>query len=196
MKNIRQDLISTMFKTLYTEGYHACNLNDVLKRAGTSKGGMYHHFDSKQSLALASIEDVLGSFIRTYWEEPIEQSENGMQTLLDLIRNLACEDTNGNLDFDFQYGCPINNLIQELSANDDLFADSLREIFDRWEKAIVKALAASRKLLRIDIDINDVAAFIIASIEGSFTYAKIHHSQEAFYASMNQLILYIKSLLR
>ena len=196
MKNIRQDLIFTMFETLYTEGYHASNLNDILKRAGTSKGGMYHHFDSKQSLAIASIEDVLGEFIHKYWEEPINGSENGIQTLLDLIHNLAHENINDDLDFDFQYGCPMNNLIQELSARDELFADALRELFDRWERAIVKALSRSRKLLRIDIDINHAAAFIIASIEGSFTYAKIHQSKEAFIASMNQLALYTTSLLR
>lgn len=196
MKNIRKDLIDTMFETLYTEGYHACNLNAVLKKAGTSKGGMYHHFDSKQTLALASIEDVLGNFIKTYWEEPIVNSENGLQTLLDLINNLAHENINDDLGFSFQYGCPMNNLIQELSAIDNLFADSLRLLFNRWEKAIAKALTSSKKLLRIDIDINHVAAFVIASIEGSFTYAKIHHSKDAFVACMNQLILYLKSLLR
>jgi len=196
MKNIRQDLIFTMFETLYTEGYHACNLNAVLKKAGTSKGGMYHHFDSKQTLAIASIEDVLGEFIEKYWENPIASSENGIQTLLDLVNNLAHENINDDIGFSFQYGCPMNNLIQELSANDNLFADTLRELFNRWERAIVKALTSSRKLLRIDINLDHVAAFIIASIEGSFTYAKIHHSKDAFIACMNQLILYITSLLR
>lgn len=196
MKNIRQDLIFTMFETLYTEGYHASNLNDILKRAGTSKGGMYHHFDSKQSLALASIEDILGEFIHKYWEEPIHESENGIQTLLDLIHNLVDENINHDLDINFHYGCPMNNLIQELSAHDERFADLLRELFDRWERAIVQALSRSRKFLRIDIDINHAAAFIIASIEGSFTYAKIHKSKEAFVSSMNQLSFYITSLLR
>lgn len=196
MKNIRQDLIFTMFETLYTEGYHASNLNDVLKKAGTSKGGMYHHFDSKQSLAIACIEDILGAFIHQYWESPINESENGVQTLLDLINNLAHENINHHLDIDFQYGCPMNNLIQELSAHDELFTQALRNLFDRWESAIVQALSRSRKLLRIDIDINHAAAFIIASIEGSFTYAKIHQSKDAFMLSMNQLAFYIKSLLR
>ncbi len=196
MKDIRHDLILTMFKTLYQEGYHASNLNAILKNAGTSKGGMYHHFDSKQSLAIAATNEVLGSFIASYWETPIESSENALQTLFDRIFKLSEAMITADVQIDFRYGCPINNLVQELSAIDTKFATLLLALFKRWEDAIVKALTVNRKLLRIDIDVQKVAAFIVASIEGSFSYAKIHHSKEAFDASMNQIVLYIQSLLR
>lgn len=196
MKNIRDDLINTMFYTLYTQGYHACNLNAVLKQAGTSKGGMYHHFKSKQELAIASIEKVWGDFIFTYWEEPINKSENTLQTLLDLIMNLPHAAVINGKGIDFRYGCPMNNLIQELSAINTSFAEILRVLLNRWEQAIHKALTANKKLLLIDIDVNHASAFIIACIEGSYSYAKIHHSKEAFENSMSQVLLYIKSLLR
>lgn len=196
MKNIRENLIRTMFTTLYTQGYHASNLNAILKQAGTSKGGMYHHFNSKQELAIAATEKVLGDFISSYWEEPIAKSENTLQTLLDLIVNLPDANIMENMKVDYQYGCPMNNLIQELSAVDKIFAVSLKTIFTRWEVAVNKALKGNRKLLRIDIDLDHASAFIIASIEGSYSYAKIHDSKELFENSMNQVILYIKSLLR
>jgi TetR/AcrR family transcriptional regulator, transcriptional repressor for nem operon len=196
MKNIRDDLINTMFKTLYTQGYHASNLNAILKEAGTSKGGMYHLFSSKQELAIVSIEKVIGDFIHTFWEEPIQNSENTLQTLLDLIMNLSNADIIDGMRIDYRYGCPMNNMIQELSAVDDAFSTTLRELFNRWEQSINLALTTNKKLLRIDIDVNHASAFIIAAIEGSYTYAKIHQSKDSFEHAMNQVILYIKSLLR
>lgn len=196
MINVREQLIITMYEALYKEGYFASNLNAILKKAGTSKGGMYHHFDSKQSLAIAAIEEVLGSFVRDYWEEPIAQTGNSLQTLFDLILRLSNQSLMLEKGIDLKYGSPFSNLIGELAVMDEKIASVLQELFLRWEKSIIKVLLLNKKLLRIDIDINHAAAFILASIEGSYSYAKIHQSDEAFTASMNQLILYIKSLLR
>lgn len=43
---------------LFTElGYGETGLADVLARAGVSKGAFYYHFDSKEALAVAIIED-------------------------------------------------------------------------------------------------------------------------------------------
>ncbi len=196
MINVREQLIITMYEALYKEGYFASNLNAILKKAGTSKGGMYHHFDSKQSLAIAAIQEVLGSFVKDYREDPIEQTGNSLQTLFDLILNLSNQSLMLEKGIDLKYGSPFSNLIGELAVMDEKIASVLQALFVRWEKSIIKVLLLNKKLLRIDIDINHAAAFILASIEGSYSYAKIHQSDEAFTASMNQLILYIKSLLR
>jgi len=64
MRNdLRQKLIYAMFEAIYTKGYHASNLNEILKNVNISKGGLYHHFISKKELTLASIEEVLGDAI-------------------------------------------------------------------------------------------------------------------------------------
>jgi len=196
MKDIRTNLIKYMFEALYTEGYHACNLNAILQKAGTSKGGMYHHFDSKQALAIEAIDEVIGHYVKHYWEDTLEQSENSLQTLYENIRNLSKETTLEHFGIRFEYGCPLNNLIQELSASDEVFSQVLQTLFKRWETAIVKALTRVKKDLRIDVEIVHAASFIIASIEGSFSYAKVYNSKDAFGYLMDQLIAFIKSLLR
>ncbi len=196
MKDIRQNLIDTMFESLYKEGYNGCNLNAILKRAGTSKGGMYHHFDSKQNLAVTAIEEVLGEYVYNYWEKPLSESENPLQTLYELITALADPDTINGMGLDFHYGCPLNNLIQELSAMDEAFASVLKGIFTRWEQSVAQALMRVRKNLRIDVQIEHAASFIIASIEGCFSYAKVYNSEDDFKHLMEQLIAFIKSLLR
>lgn len=196
MQNLRQKLLITMFESLYHQGYHALNLNAVLKEAGTSKGGMYHYFPSKKALALESIETVLGSYIQNVWVTPLQKSENPLQTLYDTIRRLSQMPLVDNIYLEFHYGCPINNLIQELSAQDEAFSTLLRALYDRWKESIIKALMRIKKELRIDVDIEHSAAFIVASIEGAFSYAKVYDSKEDFDLLMQQLVEFIKSLVR
>lgn len=196
MQNLRQKLIETMFVALYTKGYHALNLNQLLADAGTSKGGMYHHFTSKKALALESIETVLGAYIERVWIIPLKQSENPLQKLYDLIKALSSAPIGKSIALDFHYGCPINNFIQELSAIDEDFSLLLRKLIENWKNSIMKSLMRVRKNLRIDVDIEHSSAFIIASIEGAFSYAKVYNSKDEFDILMQQLIEYVKSLVR
>lgn len=196
MKTLRDTLISSMYTSMYKHGYHATNLNDVLLQADTSKGGMYHYFDSKQTLALVAIETYVGDYIHRYWEVPLEKSENPLQTLIEQVRNVAHLKRIESFGIDFRYGCPLNNFIQELSMTDETFGGLLNALFMRWEGAIIQAFTRIRKELKIDVNIAHAASFIIASIEGSFTYAKVHHGERSIQPMMEELIVFIHSLIR
>ncbi|MDH5465587.1 MAG: hypothetical protein OEW60_08125, partial [Thiovulaceae bacterium] len=82
------------------------------------------------------------------------------------------------------------------AANDRDFAQLFQKLLKRWEAVIVLTFTKARKLMRIDINIEEAAFFIVASIEGSFGYAKVYHSKKRFVALMNQLHEYIQSLVR
>src|SRR6201988_2610666 len=50
--------IMTSAVELFNEiGYPATGLGDIIERAEMTKGALYYHFDSKESLATASIEE-------------------------------------------------------------------------------------------------------------------------------------------
>ncbi|MDH5465505.1 MAG: TetR/AcrR family transcriptional regulator, partial [Thiovulaceae bacterium] len=156
-KTLREKLIDEMFKALYYEGYHACNLNKILELAGTSKGGMYHHFDSKKTLALEALDVVLSEYIHSYWEKPLETSENPLQTLFERIDHLADARLFLAQGIDFKHGSPLNTMIQELAANDRDFAQLFQKLLKRWEAVIVLTFTKARKLMRIDINIEEAA---------------------------------------
>lgn len=196
MKNLKSRLIFTMFDALYTKGYYASNLKEILEDANTSKGGMYHHFDSKKALTIAAIDLVLTEYINRVWVKPLSESENPLQTLYETINMLSCADIYDDYPVDFKYGCPINNLVQELSAADAEIAQRLDGVLNLWEESIVKTLTRVRKNLRIDVSVHESASFIIASIEGCYSYAKLHQSKASFDKLSLQVIEYIKSLVR
>src|SRR5262249_765761 len=54
---------------IYGRGYHAASLDQVLRAAGMTKGALYHHFQSKQELALAVVREILGGHVQGFVSE-------------------------------------------------------------------------------------------------------------------------------
>jgi AcrR family transcriptional regulator len=52
----RQKLLDAAIDLFSEVGYPAAGLGEIIERAGMTKGALYHHFDSKDALATAIIE--------------------------------------------------------------------------------------------------------------------------------------------
>lgn len=197
MKNdVREQLIQTMFISLYHEGYHASNLNDLLVRAGSSKGGLYHYFGSKKELALESIKTVLEAFVERFWNQGLQKYNDPIIALESLLKELPQTTLLKKIPFDIRHGCPLNNLIHELSANDEDFFTLLASIMDTWHDAITDALqrGIDANIIRADVDVVQLASFIIASIQGSLSIAKGDRDVENYHSNIAILITYLNIL--
>jgi len=70
-------------------GYAAVSVDDVVARAGVTKGAIYHHFRDKRALLaalVAEIEGELADEIRTVIadiDDPVDQLQAGCQVFLD-----------------------------------------------------------------------------------------------------------------
>jgi AcrR family transcriptional regulator len=52
----RQKILNAAIDLFSEVGYAAAGLGEIIERAGMTKGALYHHFDSKEALATAIIE--------------------------------------------------------------------------------------------------------------------------------------------
>ena len=57
----RDHLVAAAFAEMYRCGYRGADLNSILGRAGVTKGALYHHFDSKDGLGHAVIEQAIAA---------------------------------------------------------------------------------------------------------------------------------------
>ena len=54
----RRQLLDSALDVFAARGYHGASMNDVADAAGVTKPVLYQHFDSKQDLYLALLEEV------------------------------------------------------------------------------------------------------------------------------------------
>ena len=72
------------------------NLDDILARAGVTKGAMYFHFRSKYALALSVIEEQRGR-LTTAVIDLYARKLSGLETLIEVSFLVAAEDINYDL---------------------------------------------------------------------------------------------------
>ena len=65
-------------------GFDSVSIDDVMKNAGLTRGGFYHHFDSKQSLYAAAVSSFnsCNPFNARLEQNPIERSPRELAALL------------------------------------------------------------------------------------------------------------------
>jgi AcrR family transcriptional regulator len=62
----RQKIINAAVDLFSEVGYPATGLGDIIERAELTKGALYYHFDSKESLATAIIEQAGTTLLKTF----------------------------------------------------------------------------------------------------------------------------------
>ena len=160
----RECLLHCAFEEIYEHGYGGASLDRILSKSGVTKGALYHHFGSKAELALAVIDEVIEPWVLERWSEPLQDTEDPVSAIRDNLRSVV-----GNMsERELACGCPLNNLSQELSATDEAFRTRLESAFAAWRGAISGALARGQRAgtVRLDIDPDAAATFIVSSFEG------------------------------
>src|ERR1700755_2807646 len=54
--SLRKKLASSAVETLHASGFNGCSVQDITEAAGVPKGSFYNHFESKETLAAAALQ--------------------------------------------------------------------------------------------------------------------------------------------
>jgi AcrR family transcriptional regulator len=183
-------LLQAAFQEMYRSGFRGADLETILERAGVTKGALYHHFDSKEVLGYALVDEVILGLIRDKWFRPLQKADNPIDALIGVVQSTSL------LPEHIQCGCPLNNLAQEMSPLDEGFRKRLAKIFSEWHEGIVAALREGKKrgLVRSDVDPDETATFLIAANEGCWSLAKNSQDVRVLQSGMRSMIRYLESL--
>ncbi|WP_251358644.1 TetR/AcrR family transcriptional regulator [Kangiella sp. TOML190] len=188
----RQRILDVAFEEILVKGYQGLRVDQVLKMTGLTKGAFYHHFSSKQTLGHAVIDEVLKPWIIDRWIKPLHQFKNPVDDLINFLTEARQELSANNL----HTGCPLNNLTQEMSPLDESFRLKITEIWQLWHQALSEAFAKgiAQGYIRQDVEPDNVARFLIATMEGIIGQCKCYMNDEVFDQAGECLKDYIKSL--
>lgn len=189
----RQNILDAAFCEMHRRGFQAASIANILADTRLTKGALYHHFPTKQALGLAVIDEVIKARLERLIFNPLRDSERPVETLLEIIATIH-ERVPGEF---ITLGCPLNNLIQEMSPLDETFKTRLNGVLTRWQIVVEETLrrGQAQGMVRADVDAQAAALFVVSAWEGCIGIAKNLQSPETFALCMKQLHGYVAGLL-
>jgi TetR/AcrR family transcriptional regulator, transcriptional repressor for nem operon len=188
----RDKLLQAAFEEIYRRGFQAASLDTILAKAGVTKGALYHHFPDKAALGYAVVDEVVKGFLLKRWGVLEPPTGDPVSALQQVLRGRSA----GLTTREVELGCPLNNLAQEMSPLDQKFRKAVNATFDIWIEAVARDLERGQTegTVRKDVDAREIAAFVVASIEGSFGLAKGAQSAALLRSNLGVLNSFLEGL--
>lgn len=161
----RQKLIDATFEAVFSHGYQGAALADILKNANVHKGSMYHYFGSKKEMALAAIQERVSARNLEKYGKILELKSGYLEEFIKTLKDTEVRD--------FRRGCPIANLIQEMSNLDEDFDHTMKSIYEEFRDYIQRILQKAIDVKEMkECDTEKLALFIVSTVEGAILSAK------------------------
>lgn len=185
----RKQILDVAFWEVYKNGFQAVSVNDIIAKTTVTKGAFFHHFPTKNDLGYAIVDEVLTGLTITKWVQPLAAYKNPVQGILKNLKEKIDESSDEQLGL----GCPLNNLVQEMSTVDPVFREKLNDVLELWIQGVEKQLkrAQAGGYLKSGADTRQIAQFIVATHEGGFGMSKSFKSKRIFLAIHNSLKDYL-----
>jgi TetR/AcrR family transcriptional regulator, transcriptional repressor for nem operon len=188
--NTRDRILLAGMQLFAAKGYQSTSIADLLQQADAHSGSFYHFFPTKQDLLLAVLrayrDGIEPMLLAPAWDgigDPIDK----VFALLAVYRR-ALEGSNCT------YGCPIGSLALELHEPDPPVRELLSVNFSGWVAHIRACLDAARHRLAPGVDTEQLAMFVLTTMEGAVMQARTHRSLAAFDACVASLRDYFNRL--
>ena len=110
--NSRTRLLDSALDLVRAKGYSATTVDEICHRAGVTKGSFFHHFRSKDDLALAAVAHWEAKTASLFDAAPYRRAQDPLDRLLGYVDFRAANLT-GELP---EYTCPLGVLLQETYA--------------------------------------------------------------------------------
>jgi TetR/AcrR family transcriptional regulator, transcriptional repressor for nem operon len=193
MKNPTRDRLVEAARVLFWEhGYTATGIAQILEEADAGSGSLYYFFPTKEDLLLAVLEWYRENLGPAVVEPVLARVSDPIERIFGILDGYR----QGLLATDFHRGCPIGNLALELADSHPAARELLAVNFTGWRKAIERCLADAAGRLPDSVDREQLALFVLTTMEGAVMLARTYRSVEPYDAAVTQLRDYFDRLLR
>jgi TetR/AcrR family transcriptional regulator, transcriptional repressor for nem operon len=188
----RERLLQAAFREVYRYGFQGAGVDTILADTNVTKGALYHHFESKEALGCAIIEEIVAEITRDRWLRPLQRSthKDPIDALIGVVQAIPARPK------DVKSGCPLANLAQEMSQLDEQFRKRLENIFHAWQTEIATALRRGQHqgTVRRDLVPEETASFLIAMVEGYEVLAKNAQDVKVWNMGIRNIVDWLGSL--
>jgi TetR/AcrR family transcriptional repressor of nem operon len=170
------------------KGYLTSSMVDVMNATGLERGGLYHHFDSRDELVLQAFNLALEKMSIKY-NEALFQNKNLKECLVDFVRVFS----NLYNNEPFAGGCPIMNVAIQSDTSYPELKEKARKAINWLHNSITvvltKALDAGDVSLEMKID--EFVTILLSSLEGALMISRLHEDKKY----LNQMVNYLEEFI-
>jgi AcrR family transcriptional regulator len=179
----RNRLIQSALFLFWERGFAGTSMSDLLGHSQVNSGSFYHFFESKEALLRAVLEEYLGALYPRVIDPAFAQTPEPIERIFAILagyrqRILATE---------CQYGCPIGRLALEIDPENRPAHKLIAENFRGWIGAVRSCLEEGRALMPENTDIDALATYVLAVLEGGVMLSRSYGAVEPFDRTVAQL---------
>jgi AcrR family transcriptional regulator len=177
----RARIVEKAADLIHERGVAGTFLEDVKAAAEVSGSQLYHYFPDKDDLVQAVIDYQADAIVNR--NRRALGSANGVETWRDMVL-AAAKRTKA------KGGCALGSLAGQLAESDPQARALIAAGFDQWAAAIgdgLRSLHADGKLPP-DIDPDDLAITLLATLEGALLLAQVHRDTRPIETAVNTLL--------
>ena len=177
----RARIVEEAAALIHERGVAGTTLEDVRVAAEVSGSQMYHYFPDKNELVQAVIDYQADAIVNHH--RHALSSANGVGAWRKMVIT-AAKRTKA------KGGCPLGSLVGQLAESDPEARALIAEGFDQWATAIADGLRSLQAdgELPSDIDPDDLATTLLATLEGGALLAQVHRSTRPFETAVDTLL--------
>jgi TetR/AcrR family transcriptional repressor of nem operon len=188
----RDKILAAALSVIRTKGYAATSVDDLCAAAGVTKGAFFHHFKSKDDLAVAAADywsEMTGGFFAA---APYHSHTDPLERVL------------GYLDFRKailtgavpEFTCLVGTMVQETYASHPAIRAACERAISTHAAKIEADIAEALEKYRVNADWTaaSLALHTQAVLQGSFILAKAKGGAQVAADSIDHLRRYIESL--
>jgi TetR/AcrR family transcriptional regulator, transcriptional repressor for nem operon len=186
----RERLLQAAFREVHRSGFQSASVDTILAATGVTKGALYYHFDSKEALGHAIVDEIIAKLVRDRWLRPLLGDGQPIDILTGIVRRIPARPA------DVRESCPLLNLAQEMSPLDEQFRRRLERLFLAWQEGVATLLrkGQSQGTVRRDLNPDETASFLIAMVEGYASLAKNAQDPKVWKVGIRNIVRWLRSL--
>lgn len=192
-QNSRTKLLDAALHVIRSKGYVATTVDDLCHSAGVTKGSFFHHFKSKEELALAAVDYWNAMTGGMFAQSAYQQLPDPRDRVLAYI-DLRAEILQGELP---DFTCLLGTMVQETYETHPRIRDACNAGIASHAHTVAIHIAAAKQQYVPDAtwDPETVALYTQAVIQGAFILAKAQGSATIAAQCVAQLRNHVATLL-
>jgi TetR/AcrR family transcriptional repressor of nem operon len=162
----REKLVRTAEKLMLHDGYSATRVDEVIRKAGLSKGSFYHFFDSKEALGLAALEHYYADRVGRLAAGGYATEADPMRRAHGFLKHASrvAEDL-------WKTGCLLASLAADAAGSNRAISNALKKRTSDMRALVADLLSP---FATPEITAADLADQFLVCIEGSIVLARIY----------------------